>query len=334
LLYALTDRQSPYGRLTARIDAFFEGVSKTAASMEEGGALEPPDPPLTERFGDALYAFRAFVDQTPHQLRKMFGRPCPSVDSFRKACSEEYDRVFEYRLLSNLRNTSQHQSDVLHVTLGKQLGKPPRIVTDISDEVLDEAIHNTKWQARVRKELRIHSRPIDARDLLTVLRGCVQRIYFHALLSQRDEIEHALRTIGALADEVECEGELVLLTSGPPPSHIPSARLELKFTPLQLEAVKLLAKALPEGERLLWPRFAVQVSEEWLQTPAREALLAALEADPTVEAVVFSLVEGAGVFVGVTSSTPYSASTAVARAVAGSGVSVADTRIGPPTALP
>jgi len=333
MLHSITSPDSPYGRLESHLDAFDRGVADAINSMEKG-PLVRPDPPLNERFNNILNAFRVFLDHTPHRLRTQFGRQSATEEAFRTACSQEYDRAFEYRLAYNLRNASQHRSDVLQVTYGKRLGSAPRVEATISDEVLDAALKDTKWQARVRTELKAYSRPIQAADLLLVLRGCVQRIFFRTLLAERSAIETAVHTIQALAEGVACAGELAFVASALPDSEIPAARVKLKIQRLELEAANTVAAALREGERLVWPRFAIQVSLEWLETPATDALLSALADDLTVQSAVVSLVENVGAFVGVGAPSAYTARSAVARAIVRSRVRVEDQRSGPAHPLP
>ena len=98
----------------------------------------------------------------------------------------------EYRPAWNLRNETEHRTDVLRVTFGKALGQPARVETVISDEVLNNALEESKWQARVRKELKERPRPIDAQDVLRVIRGCCQRIHFSALLAHRGRLSKLL----------------------------------------------------------------------------------------------------------------------------------------------
>jgi hypothetical protein len=237
-------------------------------------------------------------------------------------------------LAYNLRNASDHRSDVLRVTYGARIGMAPRVDASISDEVLDDALSETKWQARVRKELRTHPRPIQVANLLSVLRACVQRIYFQTLLAQRTDIESAIETLQALAEDVECAGELALVSPGPPDPTISQAGLTLTIERLELEGAAVVAAALPEGERLIWPHFAVQVSSEWLEKLATNALLGALADDRTVHSAFLSVVESVGTFVGVTAATAYAARSAVTRAIVRSEMQVEDHRTGPAHSLP
>jgi len=241
--------------------------------------------------------------------------------------------VRPYRLAYDLRNVSQHRSDVLHVSFGKRIAEVARVEAAVSDRVLDDAIADTKWQAQVREELKTHPRPIDAANLLRVLRGCLQRIYFRTLLAQRTDIESAIRIVQELAERVECSGELALVAAGPPEPEIPAAKLTLKIEHLELEAARVLETALPEGERLVWPRFAIQVSPEWQEPPATDALIGALADDKTVDLAVLSVVD-AGTFACVTAASAYAARSAVARAIARSSVLVVDQRTGPALPLP
>ena len=103
---------------------------------------------------------------------------------------------------------------------------------------------------------------------------------------------------------------------------------------LEIQAANVLAGALFEGERLLWPRFGVQVPIEWLGAEARDALLRTLAEDETIHNSVLSMVEGTGAFVGLTAPSGYAAGSAVVRAIARSGVQVTDNRIGLAISLP
>jgi hypothetical protein len=331
LVHSVTTARSPYGKFEARLDAFEQGVSDAIASMESG-PLQRPDPPLDQRFSDVLHAFKVFLDHTPHRLRKAFGKSSPAETAFREACGAEYDHAFEYRLAYNLRNEAEHRTDVLSVNYAKSIGTPARVRAVIANDVIENAIRDTKWQARVRRELKDRVGPIGAPDLLVVLRGCVQRIYFRTLLAQRREIEEAIATSERLAQDVDCAGELALVGYGPPDPEILGAQFSLKIQRLGIEAAALISAALPDGERLLWPRFAIQVSDEWLVPAASEAVLRALEGDPTVHSTVLSMVEEK-CFIGVTSLTGYAARTAIARAIVRSNVEVADHRTGPPIPL-
>lgn len=333
VLRSITSPDSPYARLEARLDAFDQGVTDAINSMEQG-PLVRPDPPLSERFSDVLNAFRVFLDHTPHRLRTQFGKQSAAEEAFGKACNQEYDHAFEYRLAYNLRNASQHRGDVLDVTYEKQIGMAARVRAVISDEVLDDALSDRKWQARVRNELKTHPRPIEAADLVLVLRGCLQRIFFRTVFAQRTDIESAIETIRGFAQDVECAGELALVAGGPPDPQVPGAQLTLHVQRLELEATRILAAALRDGERLVWPRFAVQVSPEWLEEPATNALLGALADDRTVHSVVLSVVENGGTFVGVAAPTPYAARSAVARAIVRSEVQVENQQVGPAHPLP
>jgi len=231
--------------------------------------------------------------------------------------------VRPYRLAYDLRNVSQHRSDVLHVSFGKRIAEVARVEAAVSDRVLDDAIADTKWQAQVREELKTHPRPIDAANLLRVLRGCLQRIYFRTLLAQRTDIESAIRIVQELAERVECSGELALVAAGPPEPEIPAAKLTLKIEHLELEAARVLETAL----------FAIQVSPEWQEPPATDALIGALADDKTVDLAVLSVVD-AGTFACVTAASAYAARSAVARAIARSSVLVVDQRTGPALPLP
>jgi hypothetical protein len=333
LLRSITSHDSPYARLESKLDGFDQGLADAIRSMEEG-PLVYPNPTIEDRFGNVLSAFTVFLNHMPNRLRTQFREDSPAVAAFEQACSQEYDRAFEYRLAYNLQNDYRHRGDVLHVTFGKGVGKPGRADAAISDEALDRALTDTKWQARVRKELESHARPILATDVLLVLRGCLQRVYLRTLLAERADIESAISTLQVLADRVECAGELALVKRGLPDPEWPTAEMTLTIENLDLKAARHLADLLPETERIVWPRFAIQVSPEWLESPARDALLRALADDPTVHEAVISPVEKAGAFVGVTASTEYAAQSAVARAVGRSEFQVQDQRIGPLIHLP
>jgi len=249
LLHALTTADSPYGRLEARLDQFDLGVSSARQSMEAGGLRTSP--PLGERFGDVMSAFGRFINQSPHRLRAVFGRASAGERAFLAACKTEYDRAFEYRLAWNLRNETEHRTDVLRVTLGQALGQPARVDTVISDEVLNNALKDTKWQALVREDLKERTRPIDAHDVLRVIRGSCQRIHFSALLAHRGEIERALEIVRELAYAAKCDGQLALVSARPPDVSVPGSRLTMTIQYLETKAADILAAALTEGELLL-----------------------------------------------------------------------------------
>ena len=300
----------------------------------DAGVPSQADPSINQLFNDVLSAFAGFTNQMPHWLKSVLGEGTATVDVFRTACSQEYDRAFEYRLLHNLQNESRHRTDVLHVTYNKKLGESGRVEASISDQILDHALSDKSWQARVRKEITARTRPIDAIDLLAVLRGCALRIYLRSLLGERDAIEKDISTIQVLADGIECEGDLAFVSRRSPPPGSPTARLVLTIANLELRAAEMLKKAVADAERIVWPRFAVQVSSEWLEQPASNALLGVLATDPTIHAAAITLVEAAGLFVGVTAPSAYAAESAVTRAIERSGIHVQDERRGPAIPLP
>jgi hypothetical protein len=333
LLASITSHESPHSRFESRMDQFDQAIADAITSMNDGVRYRPA-PPLTQLFSETLAAFNGFLNQMPHWLKKQFGVGSAAVAVFRRACTVEYDRAFEYRLAYNLQNETRHRTDVLHVTYGKRYGASARVDAVVSDEILDHAINDNKWRALVRKELKSHARPIRAADLLVVLRGCVQRIYFQSLLAERPGIEEAIEIVKGLAKGVECAGDLALVAQGPPPPDLPSSKMTLRIQNLQLKAARLLQGALPQGERLNWPRFAIQVSREWLEQSASESLMRALGDDPIIHMAVINLVEPAGAFVGVTAPSAYAARSAVVRGIVRSEIQVHDQRTGPPTPLP
>jgi len=298
------------------------------------GVSARPDPSVNQVFHDVLSAFAAFVNQMPHWLKTVFGDGSAAIDAFQSACSQEYDRAFEYRLLYNLQNESRHRTDVLHVEYKKALGEPGRVEASISDQVLDHAIADTKWQARVRDEIATRSRPIDAPDLVAVIRGCVLRTYLVALFAERQAVEKAIGLIQDLANDIDCKGDIALVTRRAPAAGSPSSRLVLTIQNLELQAAAVLKKALTDAESVLWPRFAVQVSNEWLEQSASDALLRAIADDPAIGQAVIGFVEPTGAFVGVTAASAYAAESGVARATVRSGVNVQDRRLGPAIPLP
>lgn len=156
------------------------------------------------------------------------------------------------------------------------------------------------------------------------------RIFSRTLLAQRANIESAIKTLQTLAEGIDCgEGRLVLVAPADPDPDIPGARLALTLQRLEVESARLIAAALPQAERVLWPRFAVQISDEWLERQATEALLAALADDESVSSAGLSVVENAGTFIGVSARSAYAASSAVARAVGRAVPNIQDVRTGP-----
>ncbi|HVC77534.1 MAG TPA: hypothetical protein VND96_13565 [Candidatus Micrarchaeaceae archaeon] len=332
-LFAITSADAPLARFENRLEQF-DGALAAALNSMSAGVPARPDSSLNQLFSDVLSAFAAFVNQTPHWLIKLFRGDTPSAEAFRSACRLEYDRAFEYRLAYNLQNETRHRADVLRVEYRKALGEPGHVDVAIADEVLDHAIHDDKWQARVRREIETHNRPIEAADLLLVLRGCVQRIHLRSLLAERNTMDRAINLVQSMADGAQCVGELALVTRRPAPPGPSPSRLTLKFQNLEIRAASHLREVLTEAERLVWPRFAVQVSTEWLERSAADALLNVVASDPTIGTALISYVEPTGAFVGVTAANAYAAGSAVARAIVRSGVTVHDQRSGPPIPLP
>ncbi len=215
-----------YNRLMSRIEFFFAGIEEVLKVLNRREARSP-DPPLRERFSEALFALRTFQDHMPHDLRKLFGGDrAAAADVFQAACSTEYDRSFEYRLGHNLRNQAQHKQDVIevkyHVSVVPPDGVERRVDTIVSEGLLDQAISGGgKWQARVREELKTRDRPIRADQLLRSLQVSAARIMASTMVARRDEIERAIAEVRKLATEADCTGHPALMHYGPPPQERP-----------------------------------------------------------------------------------------------------------------
>ncbi len=299
LLYALTN--SAYNRLAHKLDEFFEGIELLRRFME---TQEPaPEPGLRERFGDVLYAFRVYLDHTPNELKKLFGSGSAAEREFRTACSSEYDGWFEYRLSYNLRNEAQHKRDVVTVTYGSTVVGvglvDRRVEISVSDAVLNEALQNDKWQARVRRELEDHPRPIRADDLLRALQASVTRILAKTLLAQRDQIADAITLVRSLANEAKCKDEAVLIRRKPRLDNSSAAQLRLDLRPLEIRAAEIIEKALGELQRSLWPGFAIPIWAESMNESAFAELVRAISDTHAAESPFVKLMEGVGVFVGL-----------------------------------
>jgi len=122
------------------------------------------NPQNTSRLiSEILSNFRAFLDYWETNLKKEFNKESIQVKSFKNATKNEYDNVFEYRFIYELRNYIQH------------CGMPNFLIQsrlDIYENKIYELTLNTKellndfkWKPSVRRDL---ENKINTLDLLYV----------------------------------------------------------------------------------------------------------------------------------------------------------------------
>jgi uncharacterized protein (DUF4415 family) len=313
---ALLHRQvnSPYNRLDEKFTAFFSGIDEAHDALSRRDGRPPP---LQERFAEVLTAFRVYLNRTPSVLAELHGAKSAVERAFKSACTAEYDRLFDYRLAYNLRNESDHRTDVVDVSFKARVTGPQsseQLVTiTINNDVLDHAMTDDRWQARVRKELATHPRPISGEELLRALHTSVQRILAKTILAQRASIEAAIVTVRAVAGEIECDGERVLMRYGRPDPDFPGARQKLQMQPVQTRAADTLEKALEDSEKLLWEAFVMPLgcAGPALDIPALEP---ALGTNRSVSVVAVRVRPEAGAFAVVRAPSPEVARDAVIQA--------------------
>lgn len=70
--------------------------------------FEGVDLNLSRLFMNTLGMFRSFLDHTDTTLSHEYGKKSEELKSWKEITAREYDSVFEYRFLYNLRNYVQH----------------------------------------------------------------------------------------------------------------------------------------------------------------------------------------------------------------------------------
>ncbi len=259
LLHRLTN--SPHNRLEDKFKAFFSVLEEAKEALSKRDA-KPPD--LREAFAETLTAFRVYLNHMPPWFREEHGKDSEVERVWKRACSEEYDRSFDYRVAYNLRNESDHRSDVVDVRLSARVTGPQsserRVSITLRDDVLDRAIADGRWQARIRQELRTHPRPVIADDLLRSLYRSVDRILARTLLAQQQSIEDSIQTVRSAAASFECDGNPVLMRFSVGEEGWPRTTQSLKMQSLPIGAADILERALEDSASILWPTFAIRMA--------------------------------------------------------------------------
>jgi Trp operon repressor len=65
---------------------------------------------ISRRFTNYLATGRLYLDQARHDISQLYGRNSHEFDLLCHAISNEYDQIFEYRVMEALRNYVQHKS--------------------------------------------------------------------------------------------------------------------------------------------------------------------------------------------------------------------------------
>ncbi|WP_319479102.1 hypothetical protein [uncultured Draconibacterium sp.] len=129
---------------------------------------------LSRLISEMLSNFRAFLDYWETSLKKEFNKNSIQVQSFKKATSFEYDNMFDYRFVYELRNYIQH------------CGMPNFLVKSILDinenkiyEVAlnpKELLNNFNWKPSVRKDLENRKTMINLLETFSNMIKSVERI--------------------------------------------------------------------------------------------------------------------------------------------------------------
>ncbi len=213
---------SPYHRLNEK----YEGFSRHIVKIIEDSRTKRFNPKdlesIFEKLDDLLSAFRAFDDKTSHKISLRYGKQSKELSIFKEALSFEFDNVFAYRLCSQLRNYSQHAGSPItniksHSYLKNDQPKSTLSIIMDSEKLLEGY---SKWQSRVKEELKKISGAIDLVLILDALMASCSRAYSKCLISQEKEINQAnqevISTIGELkSDEFPAIMEFIISESNP-----------------------------------------------------------------------------------------------------------------------
>lgn len=157
---------------------------------------------LNRRVMALLSWFRAFLDHTAHALSKAYGPASRELQSFKTACSAEYDCNFAYRFSYKLRNYSQHLDlPIGQLTLRGQ-GRRRQHNAEVTllcvrDQLLTSGFD---WGTLV-EELRNQPESWNVHITIDDLMPSVDRIRSISIAPQLPKIVAAAHTLAAFAKE-------------------------------------------------------------------------------------------------------------------------------------
>lgn len=213
---------SAYHRLNEKYEDFCLHIEKIIEHSKTK-KFNPKDlESIFEKIDDLLSAFRAFDDKTSHKLSLRYGKKSKEFAFFKEALSFEFDNVFAYRLCSQLRNYSQHAGSPItniksHSYLEGDQPKSTLSITLDSEKLLEGY---SKWNSRVKEELKKINGPLDLVLILDALMNSCSRAYSKYLISQEDAVNQAqqeiISVIGQLeSDEFPAIMEFIMSESNP-----------------------------------------------------------------------------------------------------------------------
>jgi hypothetical protein len=124
--------------------------------------------------GELLSGFRAFLDYWETNLKREFGKDSSQANDFKQSTNNEYDNVFAYRFICELRNYVQHCG--MPEILKKSKLDNNSIRTDYLILNSVELLNSFKWKSKVRHDLESKDNALDLLVIFPILMKSVNRI--------------------------------------------------------------------------------------------------------------------------------------------------------------
>lgn len=158
-----------------------------------------------------LTAVRAYLDHWETYLKREYGKGSPEVIRFKQATKKEYDGVFAYRFIYELRNYTQHCEMPISSFNAKISKNEQRSLEIFLNR--DKLLNGFEWKTIVRNELEKYPDKIELMGLLEEILRCLENIHNDAinLCDTKKLMESAMGIIQFNLDNDDRDGSLVIM---------------------------------------------------------------------------------------------------------------------------